>query len=280
MMSKVREPLVSIVLPVYNGEKFLNTSIESCLEQTYKNWELLIVDDGSSDHSEEIARKFTERDTRIRYHRNPRNLKLPRTLNRGFSLAKGDYLTWTSDDNYYRPEAIRKMVSTLKDTGAGFAFASCSIIDESGETLSVNRAPKDYRHAIWDYDFVGACFMYTREVYQTIGEYDPEMFLCEDYDYWLRIFARFDVEYIDEDLYAYRQHGGALSQTHRYEQYEMLEKVLLKNFAENKRAETLDRFYLYRGLNRSRSLRKSAVQRYQYLPRLLCYKIWHKLQVH
>ena len=168
-----------------------------------------------------------------------------------------------------------KLVIETGDSNYGL-----SIIDESGETLSVNRAPKDYRHAIWDYDFVGACFMYTREVYQTIGEYDPEMFLCEDYDYWLRIFARFDVEYIDEDLYAYRQHGGSLSQTHRYEQYEMLEKVLLKNFAENKRAETLDRFYLYRGLNRSRSLRKSAVQRYQYLPRLLCYKIWHKLQLH
>ena len=119
--------------------------------------------------------------------------------------------------------------------------------------------------------------MYTREVYERIGEYDPNMFLCEDYDYWLRIFARFEVEYIDEDLYAYRQHEGALSQTHKYEQYEMLEKTLLKNFAQNKNAVTLDRFYLYRGLNRSRSMRRSLVQRYHYLPRLLCYKLWHKL---
>lgn len=277
MTSESIEPLVSIVLPVYNGEKFLDISIKSCLEQTYKNWELLIIDDGSSDNSERIARKYSEQDCRISYFRNSENLKLPRTLNRGFSLANGKYLTWTSDDNYYRPDAIKKMVSTLEETDAGFVFAACSIINANGDKISENRAPKEYRHAIWDYDFVGACFMYTREVYERIGEYDPNMFLCEDYDYWLRIFARFEVEYIDEDLYAYRQHEGALSQTHKYEQYEMLEKTLLKNFAQNKNAVTLDRFYLYRGLNRSRSMRRSLVQRYHYLPRLLCYKLWHKL---
>ncbi len=277
MTSENVKPLVSIVLPVYNGEKFLDISIKSCLEQTYKNWELLIIDDGSSDNSERIARKYSEQDCRIRYFRNPENLKLPRTLNRGFSLAKGTYLTWTSDDNYYRPDAIKKMVSTLEKTGAGFVFAACSIINANGDKISENRAPKEYRHAIWDYDFVGACFMYTREVYERIGEYDPNMFLCEDYDYWLRIFACFEVEYIDEELYAYRQHEGALSQTHKYEQYEMLEKTLLKNFAQNKHAVTLDRFYLYRGLNRSRSMRRSPIQRYHYLPRLLCYKLWHKL---
>ena len=245
-MTEKREPLVSIILPVYNGERFLGISIESCLKQTYKNWELLIIDDGSSDRSEEIARDYSRKDSRIRYYRNPENLKLPKTLNRGFSLAKGEYLTWTSDDNYYRPEAIEKMVSALRKTGAGFTFTACSIVDENGVTVSVNRAPKDYHHAIWDYDFVGACFLYTREVYETIGDYDPDMFLCEDYDYWLRIFACFNVEYIDEDLYAYRQHGGALSQTHRYEQYEMLERVLRKNFSKKKDADTLDRFYLYR----------------------------------
>ena len=277
MTSENKKPLVSIVLPVYNGEKFLDISIKSCLEQTYKNWELLIIDDGSSDNSERIARKYSEQDCRISYFRNSENLKLPRTLNRGFSLANGKYLTWTSDDNYYRPDAIKKMVSTLEETDAGFVFAACSIINANGDKISENRAPKEYRHAIWDYDFVGACFMYTREVYERIGEYDPNMFLCEDYDYWLRIFARFEVEYIDEDVYGYRQHEGALSQTYKYEEYEMLEKTLLKNFAQNKNAVTLDRFYLYRGLNRSRSMRRSLVQRYHYLPRLLCYKLWHKL---
>ena len=228
------EPLVSIILPVYNGEKFLSTSIESCLDQTYKNWELLIIDDGSSDGSADIARSYVEKDHRIKYYPNPENMKLPRTLNRGFSLAKGEYLTWTSDDNYYRAEAIEKMVSVLQKTDAGMVFTACSAIDEKDNFLFLNRAPRDCQHAIWDYNFVGACFLYTRKTYETVGEYDPDVFLCEDYDYWLRIFARFEVAYIDEDLYAYRQHGGALSQTHKKEQYEMIEKVLLKNFMQKK----------------------------------------------
>lgn len=273
---KKEESLISIVLPVYNGEKFLRKSIESCLCQTYRNWELLIVDDGSTDRSAEIAKEYEEKDARIHYYRNEQNLKLPRTLNRGFSLAKGEYLTWTSDDNYYYDGAFEKMVNALEKDNSEFVFAACSIIDEKENEISTISAPADYRHAIWDYDFVGACFMYTRKVYETIGGYDPELFLCEDYDYWLRIFALFKVSYVDEILYAYRFHDKALSVTHKEGQYDALERVLLKNFEKKENAVMLDRFYLYRGLHRSRSLKKSVVEKYRYFPKLICYKIWHK----
>ena len=91
--------LISIVLPVYNGAKFLCESIDSVINQTYKNWELLILDDCSTDETAKIAQKYVEQDSRIRYYLNEKNLRLPRNLNKGFSLAKGDYLTWTSDDN-------------------------------------------------------------------------------------------------------------------------------------------------------------------------------------
>lgn len=276
---KKKDSRISVVLPVYNGEKFLRKSIESCLKQTYEDWELLIIDDGSTDKSADIAREYEEKDSRIHYYRNAHNMKLPRTLNRGFSLATGDYLTWTSDDNYYYDRAFEKMLKALEDDDSEFVFASCSIINEKGEKISVISAPADYRHAIWDYDFVGACFMYTRKVYETIGDYDPDLFLCEDYDYWLRIFASFKVTYLDEILYAYRRHDKALSETHKEGQYEALEKVLLKNFKKKQDPVTLDRFYLYRGLHRSRSLRKSLVDRYHYFPVLLCYKLWHKLSL-
>ncbi len=275
-MSKEKEALVSIVLPVYNGEKYLQISIESCLNQTYKNWELLILDDGSTDRSAEIAQHYAKLDSRVQYHKNPENLKLPRTLNRGFSMAKGDYLTWTSDDNYYRPQAIEQMVKALEEKNCGFVFATCSIIDENGTEFSTIEAPDDFKHAVWDVNFVGACFMYTREVYESVGEYDTEVFLCEDWDYWLRIFARFEVQYLKENLYAYRRHGGALSATRREAQYDMTEVVLLKNFKDLKDAKTLDRFYLHRGLHRSRSLQKKFKEKYKYFPKLLCYKVWHK----
>lgn len=273
---KQNTPLVSIVLPVYNGEQFMEISIDSCRNQTYENWELLIVDDGSTDRSAEIAKRYEALDGRIHYHKNEVNLRLPRTLNRGFSLAKGDLLTWTSDDNYFRPTALEKMVNAIQKTGSEFAFAACSIINEKDEEISTTFAPADYKHAIWDYDLVGACFMYTRRAYEHIGDYDPNLFLCEDYDYWLRIFAEFPVTYIDENLYAYRKHDKALSTTHKAGQYDAVEKVLLKNFAKKTDKSKIDWFYLYRGLHRSRSLQKSWKEKYKYLPKLLYYKVWHK----
>lgn len=276
-MSMINNPLVSIVLPVYNGEKYLETSINSCIKQTYTNWELLIIDDGSTDRSAEIAKHYESIDKRIHYHKNEKNLRLPRTLNRGFTLSKGEYLTWTSDDNYYREQAIEKMVNALESGAGEFVFADCSIINENGDETGATSAPEDYYHAIWGKALVGACFMYTRNVYECIGEYDPNVFLCEDYDYWLRIFAEFPVTYLSENLYAYRMHDKALSTTHKNGQYEALEKVLLKNFKKKRNAKTIDRYYLYTGLHRSRSLQKSVMKRYRYYPKLFCYRIWHKM---
>ena len=107
------ESLISIVLPIYNGEKYMRKSIDSVLAQTYANWELLIIDDGSTDNTAIIAQEYAANDSRIRYYKNPENMRLPKTLNRGFSLAGGDFLTWTSDDNYYYPTALETMHNAL-----------------------------------------------------------------------------------------------------------------------------------------------------------------------
>src|SRR5574344_1693507 len=106
--------LVSIVLPVYNGEKYLAQSIESVLNQTYENIELIIVNDCSTDNSRDIAQKYANKNSGIKIIDNTENKKLPASLNIGFEAANGEYYTWTSDDNYYEPTAIEKMVQYLK----------------------------------------------------------------------------------------------------------------------------------------------------------------------
>ena len=277
-MSIDHQPLVSIVLPVYNGEKYLDLSISSCVGQTYQNWELLIIDDGSTDRSAEIAKKYEAMDSRVHYYKNEVNLRLPRSLNRGFSLSKGEYLTWTSDDNYYRPHAIETLVSKLKEGNAELVFSEYTFIDDTGKELENRTAPKEYKHIMWDHNLVGACFMYTRKAYEAVGEYDPDVFLGEDYDYWLRIFARFDVEYIDQNLYAYRIHEKSLTSTLKKEQYAAVEKVLLKNFKDKKDAELLDYYYLYKALHRSRIYQDSFVKRYKYYPGLCWFRLRHKLR--
>lgn len=276
-MKKEQKPLVSIILPIYNGEEFMRISIDSCIAQTYQNWELIIVDDCSKDDTAKMAKEYEEKDARIHYYKNETNLRLPRNLNRGFSLAKGKYLTWTSDDNYYRPTAIEKMVKVLEDTENEFVFARYSIIDKDNEELSQTVIPKDYRHAIWDDNFVGACFLYSRKVYETVGEYDPDLFLCEDYDYWLRIFAQFPVGYLDENLYAYRKHEKSLTSQNLLGQYQAMERAFLKNFSLKKDIVTLDRYYLYRGLHRSRSREQGFWKKNHYLIPCVYYKIWKRL---
>src|SRR3989338_10314783 len=104
-------PKVSIVLPTYNGARYLRQSIDSCLSQTYKNIELIIVDDCSTDETPDIVHSYN--DPRIRYVRNKTNQRLPRSLNIGFALTTAEYLTWTSDDNEFLPQAIETMLKVL-----------------------------------------------------------------------------------------------------------------------------------------------------------------------
>src|SRR5678815_3231547 len=104
---------VSIVLPTYKRAHVLPGAIASVLSQTHANLELIVVDDNSPDGTRDVVASF--RDPRIRYVRNEPNLKLPRALNRGFSLSRGEYLSWTSDDNLYANTAIERMVAVMRD---------------------------------------------------------------------------------------------------------------------------------------------------------------------
>lgn len=222
--------LISIVLPVYNGAEFLKDSIDSVISQTHQNWELLILDDCSTDETPNIALEYEAKDQRIHYYRNEKNLKLPGNLNKGFGLAKGEYLTWSSDDNRYRPEALETMLRTLKDQQVGLVFASYQVIDEHDQEIQVISAANGSGGGILGGNVVGACFLYTREVYETIGDYDTELFLVEDWDYWQRVMAKFPFYAITQVLYDYRWHSASLTSTKNNVRFgEVCEKMLLKN---------------------------------------------------
>lgn len=280
------QPLVSIVLPVYNGEQFLRKSIDSVIAQTFQNWELLILDDCSTDATPDIAKEYAQKDSRILYHRNEKNLRLPGNLNKGFSLAKGEYLTWTSDDNMYRPTAIEKLVRALQENpDAHLAFASCRIIDENDNPVEFIMVNELSKKRIVGVDSVGACFLYTRKAYETVGDYDTAYILVEDFDYWQRIFHHFDTVTIEEILYDYRYHSGALTSTMKQEVHaKTLEQVLLKNRAGFGKLDFLQTYYYYCGLYASREKQhtnsnpyKRKYQLYSFL-HLMGYRIPRKIQ--
>ena len=125
-------PKVTIVLPTYNGSKYLRNSIESVIDQTYKDWELVIVDDCSTDETFQIANDFKQKDERIIVIHNCINKKLPASLNIGFQNAHGEYFTWTSDDNIYEKDAIEKMVKYLDaNRNIPMVRADMLLIDEN-----------------------------------------------------------------------------------------------------------------------------------------------------
>lgn len=208
-------PRVSIVMPVYNGEQYLKESIESILSQTFQDWELWLVNDCSTDSSPQIMEEYTKRDPRVHMLSNLENQKLPRTLNIGFRHAGGEYLTWTSDDNRYKESAIERMVQALEENPSyGMAYSSMEYLQEDGITLT---PPTVDLSRICVEDPIGACFLYRREILETVGEYDPDMFLVEDYDYWLRIYKKHKILHIPETLYQYRYHKNSLSMTRERE---------------------------------------------------------------
>jgi glycosyltransferase involved in cell wall biosynthesis len=205
-------PLVSVVLPTYNRARLLGHAIRSVLAQTHSNLELIVVDDCSPDDTRAVVESFDDR--RIVYARNPTNLKLPRSLNAGFERARGQYMTWTSDDNLYEPDALRQMVEAIRAEACDFVFADYyEFADHEAETGK----PLDFRHrklpdamAVEKGNRIGACFLYTRRVFEEIGPYDPELFLVEDYDYFMRISKRFRMRHIPRPLYYFRRHDDSL----------------------------------------------------------------------
>ncbi|MXP10351.1 glycosyltransferase family 2 protein [Pseudoblastomonas halimionae] len=204
-------PAVSIVLPVHNGERYLREALDSILVQTFTDFELIAVDDCSSDFSPQILADYAARDSRMKVLTLAKNAKLPGALNAGFREARGRWFTWTSDDNLLMPETIARLIDTAQayaDTDV--LYADFHLIQDDGEPrgdVTVGE-PDDLIFS----NTIGCCFLYAREVDETVGGYDEALFGIEDYDFWLRVEAAgFRFHHIHAPLYIYRRHGQSLT---------------------------------------------------------------------
>ena len=159
--------LVSVVLPTLNGSRFIRSSIESCLTQTYEQFELIVVDGGSTDGTLEIVEEIS--DPRVKLVIQPGNAgRLPGALNVGFDNARGEYYTWTQDDDLYAHDALAVLVAGLENNPeAGMVYAGQVFIDDDGEEL---RRANHFRPAdlTWT-NPIGQCFMYRRTVALAVG---------------------------------------------------------------------------------------------------------------
>lgn len=132
-------PLVSVIMPAYNAEAFLELAIRSVINQTMTDWELIVIDDCSKDSSFDIATEFASADSRITALRNEQNMGVAKTRNRGIDLAKGQYIAFLDSDDIWHPEKLQCQLEEITKSGADICYCAYSIIDVSG-----NKCKADY----------------------------------------------------------------------------------------------------------------------------------------
>jgi Glycosyl transferase family 2 len=165
----VSAPLVTVGIPVYNGERYLARALDSLLAQTFDDFEIVLCDNASEDRTAEICAAYANRDPRIRFYRNPQNLGLVRNFNRTFELAKGTYFKWASHDDWHARESLELTVKALEaNPDAALCGTGVSIVDEDGIEYDRWSPPGDLR--------LPEPHQRLRNLLWTLGRYPHEMF--------------------------------------------------------------------------------------------------------
>ena len=207
-------PLVSVVVPCYNHEKYVAQTIESVINQTYKNIELIVIDDGSKDNSVEVIQELADKYGFTFIHRP--NKGLSATLNEGVKLSNGKYFSAIASDDILMLDKIEKQVEFMEaNPDYGMCYGKIVYFENSIEnTLEYPNSNKEG----WLFDdllnygcFIPAPSTFMRkEVFENVGEYDESLWI-EDWDMWLRISQKYKIGYIDEYFAYYRKHDSNIS---------------------------------------------------------------------
>jgi len=205
------EPLVSVLIPTYNVSEFIDEAIESILNQTYKNLEVIIVDDGSGDETYQKLQILEKADSRIKLFKNPTNLRIAETLNFALSKASGQYIARMDGDDISLPERIEKQVSYLiEHPEIDLLGLQVIAVDEAGveiKRLKFSTDPAISRTLIEYFSAVPHFWIAKKSVYDTVGNY--RIATAEDYDFLLRM-ATLGLKFCNhpEFLYKQRIRGG------------------------------------------------------------------------
>jgi len=208
----MESPLVSIIVPTYNVEKYIAQTIESVLSQTFTDWELVITDDCSKDSTTKIIENFALKDGRIKLHILPQNSGAAAARNNSIEKAIGRYIAFLDGDDWWYPEKLEKQMNFMRQTNCEFCFTAFEYADENLKVTGVSHKPKKITYK----DIKLGCNIGTPGVvYDTtrIGKmYMPDMKVSEDWSLWIRIIEKTRAAYsINEPLWKYRILSNSLS---------------------------------------------------------------------
>jgi len=213
-MDKKFNPRVSILIPVYNGSNFIEQAIESAINQTYTNIEIVVIDDGSTDNgkTENIIKSFGER---IKYIKKE-NGGVASALNRGIEEATGEYISWLSHDDIYLPNKIEKEINKLNnlENKNTIIFSNFELIDENGMVFSKTDFTKNIKkeklcqgiYPVLKGCVNGCTTLIPKVCFNEVGNFKEELKTTNDYDMWIRLFNEYPSYLIEERLIKYRIH--------------------------------------------------------------------------
>lgn len=207
----MEKDLVSIIMPSYNTAKHISDSISSVINQTYKNWELIIVDDCSNDNTDEIVSEFLK-DKRIKYFKNEKNSGAAISRNKALREAKGRWIAFLDSDDLWVPEKLEKQIGFMEENNYSFSYSYYREIDEKGKELGIEiQGPKRInKFGMYNYCWVGCLtVMYDATKVGLIQIKDIKK--NNDYAMWLKVIKKADCYLYPYSLAFYRKRTGSIS---------------------------------------------------------------------
>jgi glycosyltransferase involved in cell wall biosynthesis len=208
-------PKVSIVIPTYNRADFLPKTIQSVLNQTYQDWEMIIVDDGSTDKTEEIVKGYKE--SGIRYIVHKSNLGISAARNTGIKKSKGKYIALLDSDDEWFPEKLSCQMKIFqeKDSKCGVVCTSGYMVKGS-KLICTREIPADldnfYERFLFENFIWVSSVLVKKECFEKAGLFDENLKSCEDWDMWIRIAKYYKLIFLETPLIKYVIHSGQLSE--------------------------------------------------------------------
>lgn len=204
-MENKKEELVSIIMPAYNCGDFIGSTLDSVINQSYKNWEVIVVDDCSTDNTADVVQEYIKKDNRIKYHKLVKNSGAAVARNKAVDLAAGKYMAFLDSDDVWFPEKLTKQIGFMEENDYGFTCTSYTKVDEQGEYLNRTIVAQLKR----DYDGVlKTCPGNSTVIYnaEKLGKFKiPDIKKRNDYVMWLQVIKKEKYLYgIEEPLGSHR----------------------------------------------------------------------------
>ena len=243
---KKNNPLVSIIIPVYNGENYIIEAINSALAQTYNNIEVIVVDDGSKDYTEKICKSYKNK---IKYIYKE-NGGVASALNLGIKKAKGEYISWLSHDDLYDKNKIKIEMDAIKKNNYRMTIVTCNydFIDKNGKYLYQNKidrqllSEKSALKLLFNYTIHGCALLINKNYFEKIGYFREDLPMTQDFDMWFRIFKNQEIIFVNRILVHSRVHDEQGSKKFLKSHVEECDRLWI-NFIESLSKSDKERLY-------------------------------------